>query len=420
MANKSHYCMAGDIGGTNARLAVYSVPTDALNVPETQLNTSHKLVFTKNYKNDKFETFTDVVSQFLDDASLNCSQGKRPEIVTACLAVAGPVSNNVVRLTNRGEWNISATELQLNFNIVQVNLVNDFVANGYGLLTLTEQEYTVVRDGKPDSTRPIALIGAGTGLGECFLARDGDRYRAYPSEGGHVEYPASTELEVELLQFLQNKFGRDGKPARISAERIVSGKGIENVYEFLVSRFPEQVDDRKHKQIMEGDESAKEISNLAYDYSLARQAMELMMKAYGAETGNVGLKYLPAGGLYIAGGIAPHNMQYIKGSNSIFMDAFWNKGRVASILEDVPVRVVMSEDLGLRGAHVVAARMLTDAVPAAEQDDTSSNNVAYHEDSPAGVVGAVELMPMFLTSLAAAVSAVLISHMVLKAQANSS
>lgn len=184
---------------------------------------------------------------------------QRPEIVTACLAVAGPVSDNVVRLTNRGEWNISAVDLQRKFNIVQVNLVNDFVANGYakpaslyapchsvslyryGLLTLSDKEYTVVRAGKPDPTRPIALIGAGTGLGECFLTRDGDRYRAYPSEGGHVEFPAGTPLEVELLQFLQTKFGREGEPGRISAERIVSGKGIENVYEFLVKRFPEKV-----------------------------------------------------------------------------------------------------------------------------------------------------------------------------------
>ena len=115
------------------------------------------------------------------------------------------------------------------------------IVYSYGLLTLTEQEYTVVREGKPDPARPIALIGAGTGLGECFLARDGDRYRAYPSEGGHVEYPAGTPLELELLRFLQSKFGRDGEPGRISAERIVSGKGIENVYSFLVKRFPEKV-----------------------------------------------------------------------------------------------------------------------------------------------------------------------------------
>eukprot|EP00730_Choanoeca_flexa_P017893 TRINITY_DN8663_c0_g1_i2.p1 TRINITY_DN8663_c0_g1~~TRINITY_DN8663_c0_g1_i2.p1 ORF type:complete len:419 (+),score=108.56 TRINITY_DN8663_c0_g1_i2:124-1380(+) len=414
--SEKHYCIAGDIGGTNARLALYSVTDDNINASESQLSTAHTLVFSKSYKNDQYESFTAVVEVFLETAS---DDGKRIKLSTACFAVAGPVSNNIVRLTNRGEWNITATDLERKFGINHVRLVNDFVANGYGLLTLDTSEYTVVREGKPDRERPIALIGAGTGLGECFLAPDNGRYIAYPSEGGHVEYPPGDELEVELLQYLQRKFGHDGNLARISAERIVSGKGIENVYEFLVQRFPDKVDERKHKSIMEADESAKEISMLAYDYGLARQAMEIMMKAYGGETGNVGLKFLPTGGLYIAGGIAPHNMQYIKGTSSLFMKAYWNKGRVSSILEDVPVRVVMSEDLGLRGAHVVAARMLADHHAGKQSPGTvphTPSTSSYDEDGLGAVPAAVDLLPMFFTSLAAAVSAVVISHMVLKAQ----
>jgi glucokinase len=122
---------------------------------------------------------------------------------------------------------------------------------------LTDREYTTIQEGKVNPERPIALIGAGTGLGECFLTPDGGRYTAHPSEGGHTEFGPRSALENELLAFLQKKFGREAELGRVSAERIVSGKGIENVYEFLAQRFPDQVDERHHKLIMDQEEPAK-------------------------------------------------------------------------------------------------------------------------------------------------------------------
>lgn len=352
----SFVVLAGDVGGTNCRFALYQVNREDVYISEADMLNAHKHIFARNYKNNDFEHFSDAVSTFLDDASeeLDNPVGS---IASACFAVAGPVFQNVVKLTNRG-WLIAGIELERMFQIGEVKLVNDFAANGYGLLTLDEKEYEVLQEGNPDPTAPIGLIGAGTGLGECFLTCKAGEYDAFPCEGGHVEFAPRTELQMELLRFLAEKFGTDTQFGRVSTERIVSGKGIVNVYEFLSQKYPEQVDQPKHEQIVASAEGGKLISTMAYDYSLAKQTMEIMMAAYGAEAGNLGLKLLPYGSIYIAGGIAPHNIEYMRGSDSIFMRAFKEKGRVSSVLNDVPIRLVRSEDLGLRGAHVVATRLL--------------------------------------------------------------
>jgi glucokinase len=239
-----------------------------------------------------------------------------------------------------------------------VKLVNDFVANGFGLLTLNSDEYDEVHEATAQDNAPIALVGAGTGLGECYLTCADGRFDCYPSEGGHADFSAKTTLEDELLQFLRSRFGVDGKDARVSVERVVSGKGIVNVYDFLVHKFPDKVDAPKHKIIIESSEGGKHISKMAFDYPLARQAMEIVMSAYGVEAGNAALKFLPFGGLYICGGIAPNNMSYIADETGPFLTGYKDKGRVSKLLTEIPVRIVRSEDLGLRGAHVVATRLL--------------------------------------------------------------
>ncbi|EDQ84837.1 uncharacterized protein MONBRDRAFT_34533 [Monosiga brevicollis MX1] len=418
------FVICGDIGGTNSRLALFEVPAGTAQAKESRIGDLHHLIHSHNYKNDKFSSFTEVVQKFIVDAHQENPEVKRITISTACFAVAGPVSDNVVRLTNRGEWNIAAKELESSFGIQEVRLVNDFVANGFGLLTLNTHEYETVQGGAHNSEAPIALVGAGTGLGECFLTYTGQRYEAFATEGGHVEFPPRNEVEIELLRYLQKKFGSSSKPARISTERIVSGKGIENTYDFFTKYAPDEVDERCNREIWDQDEPAKKISMMAYDYKLAQRTMELMMATYGAEAGNVALKYLPYGGLYIAGGIAPHNMQYIKGADSIFLRAFHDKGRVASILADVPIRVVKSEDLGLRGAHVVAVRMLVDRQSVTGQRAPARAGVSPgapgHNRSTAGSPAAtqsptgIDMATMLVTATMASVMAVLASHWIIK------
>jgi glucokinase len=349
--------IAGDIGGTNARLCMYQVAPGQEKVPEKDIGQAHSLVFTKYYKNEDFSSFSGVVDTFLHDAA-EASPKASGVVFGACFAVAGPVKNNQARMTNRGDWVISAVDLERHFNIKRVKLVNDFVANGFGLLTLNPDEYDEVHEATAQENAPIALVGAGTGLGECYLTCADGRFDCYLSEGGHADFLAKSQLQDELLQFLRTQFGTDGKDARVSVERVVSGKGIVNVYEFLATKFPDKVDGPKHKIISESSEGGRHISKMAFDYPLAGQAMQIVMSAYGVEAGNAALKFLPFGGLYICGGIAPNNMSYIADPNGPFLTGYKDKGRVSKLLTEIPVRIVRSEDLGLRGAHVVATRLL--------------------------------------------------------------
>lgn len=367
----NHYVLAGDIGGTNCRLSLHAVPKESFGHSEADIVRRHRTVYTFNYKTEKHATFNLCLNEFIKEC-LKSLGTDSIDITACCLACAGPVIGNKVVFTNNS-WVISASEISANFAIPHVQLINDFVANGYGLLTLNDQEYQVVQEGVPTPNSPIALLGAGTGLGECFLTAaqsclptqagehmavsGGGVYDAWPTEGGHVEYAPLDDLEAELLAFLRAKF-----KGRVSVERVVSGKGLVNVYEFLRERFPEQVIEKHDRRIMgEAIEGGRVIAELTYDYPLAGKAISIMMKAYGSEAGNVALKYLPYGCLYIAGGIAPKLRDYIIGPKTPFMEAFHNKGRVSSCLKDVPVRLVLSEDLGMRGAHVKAYRMLKEA-----------------------------------------------------------
>ncbi|EGD78556.1 hypothetical protein PTSG_09250 [Salpingoeca rosetta] len=337
--DKKTFVMAGDVGGTNARFALFNVPKGSATVPETELLKSHQLVFTRNYKNNDFAQFADAVSRFLQDVETETGEAVTA-IATACFAVAGPVFKNVVQLTNRG-WNIAAPDLERTFNIGAVKLVNDFAANGYGLLTLDTSEYEVLQEGKCDPTAPIGLIGAGTGLGECFLTSKNGEYDAFPCEGGHVEFAPRSDIEVEMLQFLSKKFGTQGARGRVSCERIVSGKGIVNVYEFLAHRFPDKVDKKKHEEIMASPEGGR-----------------------------------------------------------------------------VPIRLVRSEDLGLRGAHVVATRLLVQPTPTAATTAIASSTTpsTSRPCAPCGPCGPCHgvcgaLATVAVTSITAAFAGAAFYHM---------
>jgi len=352
-SNNIYHFLSGDIGGTNSRFQLFEVQGTE-GKAEYGKKPPGVLRFENRYMNENFASFVHVVKQFLSDA--HCQQLP----TTACFAVAGPVDSNSVSFTNRG-WTIYGDQLATELGIKKVVLINDFVANGYGLLTLGKQHLHVLQDVPPKAGQPIACIGAGTGLGECFLTAatspDGKEYHysAWPSEGGHAEFAPRNELEIELLKFLKNKFSQKN---RVSVERVVSGHGLANVYEFLSHHFKDKVNPEIHKEIENRPSDAPGIiAKNANNDELCSQAMDIMISTYGAETGVVALKYLPYGGLYIAGGIAPKNIDRFT-KNNLFLSAFHDKGRVSPILKQVPIYLVTAEEVGQMGAHLVAYNLL--------------------------------------------------------------
>lgn len=188
-------------------------------------------IFHKVYSNENFTNFIDVMKCFLNESKELYNSSQSP--ITACIAVAGPVKNNSVSFTNRQDWSIDGNNIASVFGIQKVVLINDFVANGYGLLTLQENDdYIVLQQGSKDKNSPIACIGAGTGLGQCYLTPDHDgTYTCFPSEGGHCDFTPRNQLEVDLQNYLKVKFNQS---YRISMERIVSGIGLANVCNVLL------------------------------------------------------------------------------------------------------------------------------------------------------------------------------------------
>lgn len=227
-------------------------------------------------------------------------------------------------------WSICGLTLEKTLDIHHVQLINDFAAMGYGLLTLKPSEVVVLHDAGQDNARgPVATIGAGTGLGECYLTPNAESesggYTCFACEGGHADFAPSNELETELWTFLKTKFGSQ---SRISVERVISGIGLSNVYEFLASKYPEDVrQDTQELWLAAGSMAGAVVSAQAKaGDALCAQAMTIFVQAYGREAGNAALKYFPTSGLYLTGGLAPKNLDLFTNSRT-FLDAFFDKGR---------------------------------------------------------------------------------------------
>jgi glucokinase len=254
------------------------------------------------------------------------------------------------------------------------------VQQGYGCLTL--QKHEVKHLFGPDDLchlpiGPKVCIGAGTGLGECYLtpndtAHNGEEaitYTCFASEGGHVEYAPRNDLEIQMLRYLSDEFGGNG---RISVERVVSGVGLANVYKFLAKTFKDRIVPSVHEEFLKaGDEQGRVVAQAASrddddamdavttgssssTPSLYQQAMSIMMSAYGCEVGSAAMKWIPTGGLFVTGGLTPKNIKYIEGLETDFMKSYLHKGRVRPLLDRVPLFAVMVEDLGVRGVHKAA------------------------------------------------------------------
>ncbi len=337
--------LAGDIGGTKTILRLIEETEEPL----------LRTVYEQRYRSGDFPDLVPIVQQFLTAANTPIPQ-------KACFAIAGPIVHNTAKLTNLA-WFLDAERLQQQLGITYVSLINDFTAVAYGILGLEAQDFYTLQTGKYDPDAPIGIIGAGTGLGQGFLIKQGNFYQAFPSEGGHADFAPRTELEFQLLKYLLDKHSIQ----RVSVERVVSGLGIVSIYQFLRDR---KIDDESPeiaeivrtweqeagKQEKSVDPGAA-IGNAALQGSdrLCEQTMQLFIEAYGAEAGNLALKLLPYGGLYVAGGIAPKILSLIQQGDFLFN--FTHKGRMRPLLEEIPVHVVINQQVGLIGAAIYAARL---------------------------------------------------------------
>lgn len=334
--------LAGDIGGTSARMSLVEFKNDSL---------SRKPFYEKTYSCSDSQSLAEIVDKFLKKAKEKEQDYTQP--TKACFAIAGPVVNNTCeKISNLGHWpRLEAEGLQQELKIEKVSLINDFAAVGYGIQILDKnnpKDLEILQDAEPQPDAPLAIIGAGTGLGKGYVTREGGTYNVGASEGGHADFAARTELEFELLLYLQERYNI----SHVSVERVLSGPGIVDIFKFLRDRkFPGE----PVGEILDATDPAEAIAKAAAEKSnfLSVRTMQIFIEAYGADAGNLALYNLPYGGLYIAGGIAAKNIQLMKDSS--FLKTFKEKGRLSSVMEKVPVYVVMNEAVGLIGAANYAA-----------------------------------------------------------------
>jgi|SRR5579863_131468 len=319
--------LAGDIGGTNARLAYFQ--------PQ---NGHFRLISERVFASRDFRELGDIVSKFLEEAHT------RPDI--ACFGIAGPVHHGRVETSNL-PWIIEQSRLAKQIHLPATLLINDLEANAWGIEELGPQDLVTLNRVVPSDGNQ-AVIAPGTGLGEAGLFWNGSEHQVYACEGGHADFAPQGELQIELLRFLESRYGH------VSYERILSGPGLVNVYEFLRGKGCGDEPAGFAEQLRRADAAAS-ISRAALSGAnrLAEQALDLWISVYGAEAGNLALKAMATGGIFLSGGISPKILSKLAGP--LFMQAFLDKGRLRPLLESIPVQVITNDSAGLLGAARCAA-----------------------------------------------------------------
>jgi len=348
--------LAGDIGGTKTVLRLVSAEAGGAAHAIPLLT----MLWEKTYPSRSFADLVPMVFQFLKEAAESSVSFSAPE--SACFGTAGVIVDNASELTNLS-WSLSGERLQQTLNIPRVTLINDFAAIGYGIAGLQDGQLATLQAGIYDPAAPVAIIGAGTGLGEGFFIPDSDgTLKAFPSEGGHTDYAPRSGLEFQLLTYLLEK----NNLPRVSVERVASGTGIASIYQFFRDTNPREesaamteIFQAWSREIGKKDKTidlAAEVSKAAQaggDF-LCQQTMNLFISAYGAEAGDLALQILPFGGLYVSGGIAPKILPMLQ--QGTFMKTFCGKGRMRPLLEKIPVHVILDPKVALIGAALMAVK----------------------------------------------------------------
>ena len=321
--------LAGDIGGTNARLAYFQPSNGHL-----------KLVSERVFPSREHKELGEIAVKFVEES------GTRPDV--ACFGIAGPVRHGRVETSNL-PWVVEQSELAKQLHVPATFLINDLEASAWGVGGLDDSDLVPLNNVKEKAVGNQAVIAPGTGLGEAGLFWDGSRHRVFACEGGHTDFAPINDLQIELLRFLQARFGH------VSYERILSGPGLVNVYEFLRASGNDSENQELRHEIAAGDAAAA-ISKAAMNRTsiLAEKSLELWIAVYGAEASNLALKVMATGGLFLAGGISPKILSRLQ--DSLFMQNFLDKGRMRALIEAIPVCVVTNDKAGLLGAARCAAQ----------------------------------------------------------------
>jgi glucokinase len=346
--------LAGDIGGTKTHIALFDWKTERI-----------EPAFQETFPSKDYGSLEEILTEFLaarkaalappDESSPDAvpSEQKADEIEAACFGIAGPVIENCSRTTNL-PWIVDGGELAKRFEIPAVRLLNDLEATAHGLLLLRPDETESLNPtGRPVPQGAMALLAAGTGLGEAILFWDGRRYRPMPSEGGHSDFAPNSDLEIGLLRHLRTSY------LHVSYERVLSGPGLHAVYEFIRDTHknePTWVAERL--KLADPAAVITEVA-LANQAEICVQALDLFVSIYGAESGNLALKALALGGVYIGGGIAPRIISKLR--DGTFLKAFTGKGRYKRLLSSMPVSVIMNPRTALLGAASMAGELRSNA-----------------------------------------------------------
>jgi glucokinase len=314
--------LAGDVGGTKTTLAIFDEVDQRLEVLEKE-----------RFSSQDHKSLEAIVDIFMKD--------RHRKVQWACFGVAGPVKKGRSRITNL-PWVVDAHVLADYLGVQTVELINDLEANAYGIGVLGPDDFAVLNEGG-HAEGNAAIIAAGTGLGEAGIFWDGRHHHPFACEGGHADFAPRNETEVELLRFLLVRFDR------VSYERILSGPGLHSIYQFLRDTAKEEEPTWLKEEISQGDPAAA-ISKAALSQKseVCIRALDMFVSLYGAEAGNLALKVMASGGLFVGGGIAPKIIQKLE--DGTFMEAYLDKGRMHPLLEAIPVRVVLNEQTALLGA----------------------------------------------------------------------
>jgi glucokinase len=319
--------LAGDIGGTNARLALYDVQNDGF-----------QLIKTGVFPSQHYPGLENIVSEFVGTAGVQPAK--------ACFGIAGPVTNGRVVASNL-PWIVDSRLLADELKLQKADLINDLEATGWGIGVLSTSDLVTLNDVTARSgataTGNLALIAAGTGLGEGGLYWDGVRHHVFASEGGHCDFAPLDEIQVELFNYLCSRYGH------VSYERVLSGPGLMNIFDFLRDTGRGTPPDWLVAEMVESDAAAAiSHAGLTGKCTMCAQALDIFVAVFGAEAGNLGLKLKATGGVFLAGGIAPKILPKLQ--TPTFLEAFLNKGRLRRLMEIMPVSVITNDKLALLGA----------------------------------------------------------------------
>lgn len=322
--------LAGDVGGTSTRIGLFKVRGNRI-----------ETIKTGNYTSRDYPSLGKIASTFLGEQSRL--------VAVACFGIAGPVRDGRVAGPNLA-WETHDKTLACELGLSAVKLINDLEANAHGIAALEPGDLVTLQTGNPNAVGNRAVISVGTGLGEAGIFWNGSTHSPFASEGGHVDFAPRDERESKLLAYLRAKYGR------VSYERVLSGNGQQLLYEFLRDEkyFPESPQIAEALRLANPDVVITR-AGLDRKCELCVEALNLYASLYGAEAGNLALKMMATGGIYIGGGIAPKIIQKLK--EPIFLNGFLEKGRMKPLLETIPIHVIMKDTTALLGAARVAFQM---------------------------------------------------------------